>query len=246
MSPNGLAAASTISGQRSASCWPITASWFSASASARALIASASAIPRARTASPSAKPLARVASASATPTIRVCSECAVASRRTRSAPVAASLGLECLGLLLLLGRFPIGARLRDASLPLDGDGVRSRHVLDVSRRVVDLLDLKRIDDQTQLLHFGSGMFTGELREFLAVADHFLDRHVADDRPQVAGEDVVHPLVHLVLLIEEPASRVGDGCVIIANLVDDDRSDLERDALLAHTVDLQVGLAQVER
>jgi hypothetical protein len=160
--------------------------------------------------------------------------------------VAASLGLERLGLLLFLGRFPISACLRDASLPLDGDGVRSRHVLDVTGRIVDLLDLKRIDDQAQLLHFGPGVLAGELREFLAVANHFLNGHVADDCPQVAGEHVVHPLVHLVLLIEESPCGVGDGCVIIANLVDDNRSDLERDALLAHTVDLQVGLAQVER
>ena len=159
--------------------------------------------------------------------------------------IAASLGLERVGLLLLLGRFPISARLRNASLALDGDSVRPRHVLDVSGRVVDLLNLKRIDDQAQLLHFGSGMFTRELREFLAVADHFLDCHVAHDRPQVTGEHVVDPLVHLVLLIQEPACRIGDGCVIIANLVDDNRSDLERDALLAHTVDLQVGLTQVE-
>src|SRR4029453_9909436 len=54
--PNGLAAASTIAGHCSASCWPMTASWFSARASALALIASASAMPPASTASPSAAP----------------------------------------------------------------------------------------------------------------------------------------------------------------------------------------------
>jgi len=64
-SPNGLAAASTMAGHCSASCWPMTASWFSAKASARALMASASAMPLARTASPSARPLASVAAASA-------------------------------------------------------------------------------------------------------------------------------------------------------------------------------------
>src|SRR4029450_11382116 len=62
---NGLAAASTIAGHFSASCWPMTASWFSARASARALIASASAMPLACTASPSARPLAAVAAAPA-------------------------------------------------------------------------------------------------------------------------------------------------------------------------------------
>jgi hypothetical protein len=38
----------------------------------------------------------------------------------------------------------------------------------------------------------------------AVADHLLDGHVADDRTQVTGEDVVDPLIHLILLIEETA------------------------------------------
>jgi hypothetical protein len=159
--------------------------------------------------------------------------------------VAAGLRLERVGLLLLLGRFAICPRLRDTCLPFDCHGMRPRHVLDVPGGVVDLLDLKGIDDQPELLHFRSSVFTGELRKFLAVADHFLDRHVADDRPKVAGEHVVHPLVHLILLIEEPARRIGDGGVIVTDLVDDNRADLERDALLAHTVDLQVGLTQVE-
>ena len=97
MSPNGLAAASTIAGHFSASCWPMTASWFSARASARALMASASAMPLARTASPSARPLAWVAAASASPMARVASARAAASSRTCSAS-AAGLQLDPLGL----------------------------------------------------------------------------------------------------------------------------------------------------
>src|SRR5215213_3315582 len=90
MLPNGLAAASTMAGHCSASCWPMTASWFSARASARALIASASAMPLACTASPSARPLAAVADASPSPMSRVDSERAMASTRTRSASATAS------------------------------------------------------------------------------------------------------------------------------------------------------------
>src|SRR5581483_187315 len=90
MSPKGRAAASTMAGHCSASCWPMTASWFSARASARALIDSAAAMPRARTASPSARPLASVAAASASPMARVDSAWAAAARRTCSASAAAA------------------------------------------------------------------------------------------------------------------------------------------------------------
>lgn len=69
--PNAEAPASTICGQFSASCWATTASWFSASAAARALIASASARPWAFADSAWASPLACVAAASASPVARV-------------------------------------------------------------------------------------------------------------------------------------------------------------------------------
>ena len=87
---------------------------------------------------------------------------------------------------------------------------------------------------------------GQLGELLAVADHLLHRHVADDGAQVTGEHVVHPLVHVGLLVEEPSSGVGDRRVVVAHLVDDDATDAERDALVGHALDGEVGLTQVER
>ena len=129
---------------------------------------------------------------------------------------------------------------------LDGGGVRAAEVLDVAGRVLDLLDLQRVDDQAELLHLGARRLAGQLGELLAVADHLLDRHVADDGAQVTGEDVVDPLVHLVLLVEEAAGRVGDRREVVADLVDDHAADAERDALVRDAVDGQVGLAQVER
>src|SRR5680860_1426403 len=99
MEPNGLAAASTISGHFSASCCPITASWFSARASARALMASASAVPLALTAAPSAMPFARVGG--------------LADRRLQSLLLALPLELSDLGFLdyhVLSGR-----RLREGA-----------------------------------------------------------------------------------------------------------------------------------
>ena len=87
---------------------------------------------------------------------------------------------------------------------------------------------------------------GELRELLAVADHLLDRHVADDGAQVAGEHVVHALVHLVLLVEEAPGGVGDRREVVADLVDHDALDAERDALVGDAVDGELGLAEVER
>ena len=70
--------------------------------------------------------------------------------------------------------------------------------------------------------------------------------VADDGAEVAGEDVVDPLVHLCLLVEEASGGVGDGHVVVADLVDDHAADAERDALVGDALDGEVGLAQVER
>ena len=62
---------------------------------------------------------------------------------------------------------------------------------------------------------------------------------------MAGEDVVHALLHLVLLVEEAPCRVGDRDVIVADLEDHHAADSERNALVGDAVDLQLGLAQVE-
>src|SRR5215471_3962150 len=120
MSPNGFAAASTISGHFSASCCPMIASWWPASASARALIASASAIPRALIASPSARPLAWVADASACPIIRDCVAVASASTLTRSGGQLDACGV---GAGLELDLFGARFRLLDVRVSL-GPGER--------------------------------------------------------------------------------------------------------------------------
>src|SRR5205085_10447892 len=60
--------------------------------------------------------------------------------------VAASLGLEGLGLLLVLRRLPVGVGLGDTGLAGHGGGVGAAQVLDVAGGIVDLLDLERVDD----------------------------------------------------------------------------------------------------
>ena len=156
------------------------------------------------------------------------------------------LGLQGVGLLLALGGLAVGLRLGDAGLAGDGGGVGPAEVLDVAGGVVDLLDLQRVDDEAELLHLGARRLAGERGELLAVADHLLHGHVADDGAQVAGEHVVHAVVHLVLLVEEAPGRVGDRREVVADLEDHHALDAERDALVGDAVDGQLGLAQVER
>jgi hypothetical protein len=124
--------------------------------------------------------------------------------------------------------------------------VRHRQVLDVARRVVDLLDLQRVDDQAELGHLRAGRLTRTRRELLAVADHVLDGHRADDGSQVTGEDVVHALVHQVLLVEETTGGVGDAARVVADLEDRRAADVDGNALMGDAIDLKVGLVQVER
>ena len=69
--------------------------------------------------------------------------------------VADGLRLQGVGFLLLLGGLAVGPGLRDARQAGDGGRVRSAQVLDVRGRVGDLLDLKRVHDQPQLLHLGA-------------------------------------------------------------------------------------------
>jgi hypothetical protein len=160
--------------------------------------------------------------------------------------LAPGLGLEGVGALLGGGRLPVGVGLGDARLPGHGGGVGQGQVPDVAGRVVDLLDLEGVDDQAELLHLRPRRLAGQRGQLLPVPDHLLDRHVADDGPQVAGEHVVDPGVHLLLLVEEAAGGVGDRDVVVADLEDDHALDPERDALVGHALDRQRGLAQVER
>jgi len=60
--------------------------------------------------------------------------------------------LRAVGLLLVLSGFPVGVGLGDAGLHGHRRGVGPAQILDVPARIVDLLDLERVDDEAQLLH----------------------------------------------------------------------------------------------
>ena len=160
--------------------------------------------------------------------------------------IAHRLRLERGRLLLLFGGFAVRVRLVDPGLAGHRGRMGATEVRDVAGGVVDLLDLQRVDDETELLHLDARRLAGQRGELLAVADHLLDGHVADDRPQVTGEHVVHALVHLLLLVEEASGRVGDRREVVADLEDHDALDPERDALVGHALDRELDSAQVER
>jgi hypothetical protein len=107
--------------------------------------------------------------------------------------------------------------------------------------VVDRLNLQGVDDQPDLLHLGLGRVEHLLSQALAFADDLLDRHGADDRPQVAGEDPPGEDGHAVLVLQEAAGRVGDALLIVAHLEGDHGPALERDALLGHALFGHLGL-----
>ena len=159
---------------------------------------------------------------------------------------AARRRLQRLGVLLALGRLAVGLGLRDARLLGDARRLGRADVRDVAGLVVDLLDLQRVDRQPELLHLDRRRLARLGREPVARADHLLDRHRADDRAQVPGEDVVDERVHLVFLLEEAPRRVRDRRVVVGDLVDHDRLDPDRDALRRHAVDVELDLVQVER
>jgi len=117
--------------------------------------------------------------------------------------------------------------------------VRGGQGLDVPGRILDLLDLQRVDGQSELLHLVARGGPGLLGQPLAVADHLLDRQAAHDRAQVSGQDVVHPAVHLALLVQEPPGGVGDRHPVVAHLEDHHALDVHRDALLGDAVHGQV-------
>ncbi len=77
-------------------------------------------------------------------------------------------------------------------------------------------------------------------------DQFFDGQAAADRAQVPREDVLDARVHLILLIEKATRGVGDRDEVVADLVDDDRFDVDRNALLRDAVDHELGLVEIER
>jgi hypothetical protein len=124
--------------------------------------------------------------------------------------------------------------------------MRPREVRDVAGRIVDFLNLQRIDDQPELLHLGARRRTCRFRQLVAFANDLFDRQRADDRAQMAGEDVGDAHVHLLLLIQEPACRVRDRGIVVADFIDHDRLEFDRDALPRHAFHRQLRLAQIQR
>ena len=148
--------------------------------------------------------------------------------------------------MLLLRRLPVRLRLGDAGLLLHLGGVRGRQVLDVAGGVVDLLDLQGVDDEAKLLHLLAGVAPRGLGEGLPLPDHLLHGEAADDGAEMALEDVLDLLFELDLrLVEEAPGGVGDRGEVVADLVDDDRLDADRDALGRHAGDVELGLVGIE-
>src|SRR5207248_11478419 len=71
--------------------------------------------------------------------------------------------------------------LGDASLLRDPRSLRHRQVVDVTRIVLDLLDLQRVDRETETLHLVGGRLTSGARQLVAVANQVLDGHRPEDR-----------------------------------------------------------------
>ena len=63
---------------------------------------------------------------------------------------------------------------------------------------------------------------------------------------MAGEDVVHLHVHLLLLVEEAPGGVRDRLEVVGDLVDHDRLDADLDPLRRDAVEVELGLVDVER
>src|SRR5258707_254900 len=125
-------------------------------------------------------------------------------------------GSRVVGVGLTLGRRPlrvggflVGLGRADPGRAGNRRGMRGSEVIDVTRRVLDFLDLQGIDDDAELLHLGVAAVLDLLSDPVALPDDLLDGEPADDRPQVAGEYPAHQNLHPVLLRQEPAGTVRD-------------------------------------
>lgn len=123
--------------------------------------------------------------------------------------------------------------------------MRLREIGDVAGGVIDFLDLQRVDHQAELFHVGARSRAYAGGELFAVTDHVFDVQAADDGAQVTGEDIAHPLIHLVLLVEEPARGIRDRREIVTDFEDDDAFQTQRDSLGGDALDLQLVLAQIQ-
>lgn len=124
--------------------------------------------------------------------------------------------------------------------------MRHGEILDVPGRVLDLMDLQRIDDQPEFLHLAAARRPGLTGELLPVPDHVLDGQPAHDGPEMTGEHVVHPLRHHLLLVEESAGRIGDRHEVVAHLEDDNTAHPQGNPLMGDAIDGQFRLVEVER
>jgi hypothetical protein len=74
-------------------------------------------------------------------------------------------------------------------------------------------------------------------------DDLLDGEAADNRPEVAGEHPADEHLHPVLLGQEPAGRVRDRRLVVADLERGDRPDVQPDALVGDAFLDDLRLAQ---
>ena len=102
----------------------------------------------------------------------------------RHVPLELSLHRGCCE--LSFGSLLIGPCLRDTGLAGYGGGVRRGQVVDVTRGVLDLLDLQRVHHDAELLHLGVTAVLDLLGDPVPFPDDLLDGEPADDGPQVAG------------------------------------------------------------
>jgi hypothetical protein len=119
-------------------------------------------------------------------------------------------------------------------------------VLNVSGRVLQILDLQGIHHEPQFFHLHAAG-TADLRtELVPLADNLLHGHAADDGAQVALKDVVYLAFHFGLLAQEPPRRIRDKGRRIANLVNDHTFHNHLDALGGNAGNLELGFVQGER
>ena len=124
--------------------------------------------------------------------------------------------------------------------------MRRGQVVDVPRGVLDLLDLQRVHHDAELLHLAVAAILDLLGDPVPLPDDLLDGEAADDGSQVAGEHPADEQLHAVLLGQEPARRVRDRRLVVADLERGDRPDVEPDALVSDAFLDDLGLLQGER
>jgi hypothetical protein len=101
--------------------------------------------------------------------------------------------------------------------------------------------------RARLLHLVGGRVAGRLRELVAIGDQILDGEPADDRAQVAVEDLAHEVVPQALLgLQEAHAGVGDRALVVADLEDGDPAHADRDLLRVDALDLEQRLVGLHR